>query len=358
VIDPLKIFVVPGGPKRWACVCRVEKESVYNIETEYQIKVRKYAHLNADQKRSTYGELVDFWEIALENTPLIDPETGEPRFNPVTREVETNPGIVVRNAVVFENEFILPLRVMDGYDDIPYTIGFFKPIDRDNSAAWGHGIIRPLETIIPLLERMINRRTRQIDVFSSLPLVSKTLHGRTVQLDPGLGNLAHLSVEEDLGFPIWPGNPPDVEEQINFFRSKIQQSGFSDVMYGAGPSQVSGYALSQLGDQNRIRLEQPVNHLQLMWSIWGRKVLRLTANFAANSVVRVYGRARGKDFVEQIIGGEVADYMVKAEIKPEFPNEKTRKHAMQTQVRGYFPRELSWNVTWILNSRMMSGNAR
>jgi len=105
-------------------------------------------------------------------------------------------------------------------------------------------------------------------------------------------------------------------------------------MYGSGSNESSGFALSLLGDQNRIRLEQPVSHLELLWSSWAKDILDLTKSFANDAVVRVYGRMRGSDFAEQVMGQEVADYLVKAAVRPEFPNEKTRYHAMAVQVKG------------------------
>jgi len=48
----------------------------------------------------------------------------------------------------------------------------------------------------------------------------------------------------------------------------------------------------------------------------------------------VYGRSRGQDYADMVSGKGLSDYLVKCEIKPEFPNEKVRNHAMATQVKG------------------------
>jgi hypothetical protein len=90
-----------------------------------------------------------------------------------------------------------------------------------------------------------------------------------------------------------------------------------------------------MGDQNRIRMEQPIAHLEMFWTTWARKILRLTKSFAANAFVRVYGRMRGQDFAEQVLGGQAAEFMVKCEIVPDFPNDKTRKVAMATQAAPF-----------------------
>jgi hypothetical protein len=185
-----------------------------------------------------------------------------------------------------------------------------------------------------MLERAINRRQRQITTFSSLPLVAQVQAGRDIEVDPSLGAVVKIDPSEKLSVPQWQGNPPDVEMQIGFLRARAQQSGFSDVMFGSGPTQVSGYGLSQLGDQNRIRLEQSVQHLQLFWARWAKQVLELAGHFAPGRVLRVYGQLRGADFQEQVFGDELAEYNVRCIIKPEFPNDKVRNHAMASQARG------------------------
>jgi hypothetical protein len=221
---------------------------------------------------------------------------------------------------------------MYGYKDLPYTLQFFKPTDKD-PGHW-HSIIKPLESSVALLERTFNRRAHQIDVFTSLPIVSKTQPGRAVRIDPGLYNHVNITPDESIEFPTWQGNPPDINFHIEFLRSRIQQSGFSDVMFGSGASQVAGYALSQLGDQNRIRLEQPVSHLELLLTHWAKKALSLLGEFAQGAYICVYGQHKGKDYLEYVEVDDLSKYAVRAEIIPEFPNEETRKTAMATQVKG------------------------
>jgi hypothetical protein len=320
VIDPLEVFVLPGGDReRWLHVFRETDMTVYDVEQLYNISLPDFVGLSEQMKMETKGRFVDYWRYA---------NLGQPGGIDKT---------VVLNACFFNTRFIpgFQLRVMEGYEDLPYTFGFYKPVDVNKPAGWGHSVVDVLEGSVRLLEDSINRRMRQITVYSALPMVIKTQNGRQVQVDPGFGSPVIIDVAEDVGFPVWPGNAPDVDKHIEFLRSRIQQSGFSDIMFGSGPSQVSGYALSQMGDQNRIRMEQPIAHLEMFWTTWARKTLRLTKSFASNALVRVYGRMRGQDFAEQVMGGTAADFMVKCEIVPDFPNDKTRKVAMATQAAPF-----------------------
>jgi hypothetical protein len=238
-----------------------------------------------------------------------------------------------------------PLAIAEGYEDLPFEIGKFKPIKKLDPSGF-HSIIRPLESTVEFLEKSVNRRMHQIKVYTGMPMVARVAMGRGVDIDPGLTKVVELTTDEGLEFPKWPGNPPDVDSQINYLRARLQQSGFADVMFGSGTGQVAGYALSQMGDQNRIRLEQPVRHLERMWSEWGRKVLRLIAAFGQGAMIRAYGRMRGKDFVEQIFGQEVSEYLVRAYIKPKFPNDQVRNHAMATQAAP-------WLSPWTIMERYL-----
>lgn len=320
VIDPMSIRLLPGGRGRWMAIMRAEQQNLYDIKMRFGLLPPAYQHLSdLETMLSTKGTLIDYWDV------ILKPE-----------ELGSKKVPVVRNAVLFDKEFIpgWELKPMPQYKSMPYTIGFYKPTDRLNSKMWD-GILKPLVGSVRQLETSINRRQRQIDMFSSMPFVSKTLQGRDVSVDPGMGKVVSLSVEEDFGFPIWQGNPPDVERQIDFLRSRVQQSGFSDVFYGAGASQVSGYALSQLGDQNRIRLEQPVTHLERFYGWMARKIVEITTNNAGeNAHVRVYGKMRGVPFAGSVSVVDLNGLQISCEIIPEFPNEKVRNHAMATQVRG------------------------
>jgi hypothetical protein len=331
VIDPESMIALPGGPKRWLMLGRIENRSVLDIETIYGVRIGKFGSYSDEQKATTMGEFIDVWDYVMKPKPIKNSEGAEV-YNEVLGKVETAPKLVVRNTVLFEGQPLFGPREMEGYKELAYTLQFFKPTDK--SPEHWHSIISPLEGSVAMLERTFNRRAHQIDVYTSLPIVSKTQPGRAVKIDPGLYNHVNITPDESIEFPTWQGNAPDLNFQIEFLRSRIQQSGFSDVMFGSGTSQVAGYALSQLGDQNRIRLEQPVTHLELLLTHWAKKAMSLLLEFAPGAQVCVYGQHRGKDYLEYVEVDDLSKYAVRAEIIPEFPNEETRKTAMATQVKG------------------------
>lgn len=327
VIDPLTLLLLPGGPKKWLLTGRKEARTVLDVETVYGVKIPKWAHLSQQEKSQIRGSFFDIWDWVwvTEATPEDNPDT-------TTMPAPPQRKLKLRNTIIFENIPIVGPRIMDGYKDMPYTVQFFKPVGED-SGQW-HSILTPLESSVAMLERSFNRRAKQIDIYTALPLIVKTQPGRKVVIDPGLYNSIQLSPDEAIDFPRWPGNAPDVQMHQDFLRSRIQQSGFSDVMFGSGQSQVAGYALSQLGDQNRIRLEQPIQHLELLLTTWAKKTIALLHTYAPGSVISVYGHMKGKDYIDAVEIDRLIGYSVRAEIVPNFPNEEMRKVAMSTQAKG------------------------
>lgn len=322
VIDPIEISVLPGGEHRWQYLFRETTMTAYEVETKFNVKLKKFDGMTEEMKMHTKETLIDYWRYA------------EMADGPTDR-------VVVINAVLFANEFLpgFEPRVMVGYEDIPYLYGFFKPIDPNSPVNWGHSILDPQESSVQMLEEAVNKRLRSINTFASLPMVIKTRPGRQLEVDPGFDSPVVLDTEEDIGFPTWPGSPPDVDKHIELLRSRIQQSGFADVMFGAGPGAVTGYAMSQLGDQNRIRMEQPIGHLEMFWSIWARRALRMTAAFANKSFIRVYGMRDNKQFSENVFGGDAEKFHVSCHIVADFPNDQVRKSAMATQAGQYLSKK-------------------
>lgn len=363
VVDPITVSFLPGGPRRWLVSVRDEKLSVRTVEDRYQVKLKNYSSLVGSDRATTEVTVSDYWELVEVTGKSERPKAGEDgglifedamdedgleyqkpvmedvytwrKFQPWAASAKpTKVGVI--NAILVDNQFVRDVTFMWGYEDLPYTVGFFKPVSRTDSANWGHGIIQPLRTSVDLLSRAINRRTFQLDVYSELPLIAVAGPGQNIQIDPGLARIVKLGQGSDIRFPQWPGNPPDFEEHISYLRARVQQSGFSDATMG-GNNAASGYALSLMGDQNSIRLEQSVRNLTLQWETWAEKALRLTKNFAGDNVIRVYGRTRGMAFADYVSGTNIDEFMVECRIQPEFPNEVARNHAFFVQTKDELP---------------------
>jgi len=326
-IDPLNIFLLPGGPQRWGTVFRKERMTVYDVEKLYGVQLNNWKHLTEERKMTQYGDLIDVWRWVRK--PMV--EAGQMPLEGFEGEISLRDKWVVQHAVIFEKEWIYPLEDTD-YPDIPYTIGFFKPVDPGSTKNWSHSIISPLEHTTTFVEKAINRRQRQITMLTSLPLVARLMQGRSIAVDSSIAEIVELHPDENLEFPRWPGNPPDVEQQLQFFQRRQAQAGFSEPDLTGGAA--SGYALSQIADANKIKLQQPIRQFEFMLTNWARKLLRLTAKMAAGKAIHVYGSMRGKSFTDQIVAQDFATYLVRAKLEPEFPGEEVRKSAIATQATG------------------------
>jgi len=321
LIDPLQIFMLPGGKKRWLVVVRMEEMKVYDVEQLYDVELSEYKDKTPTEKLEEKGKLYDYWEWTVENVA----DSKKKRW-------------FVRNAILFEDEFVRSLEEKEGYTDLPYTIALFNPTSMEDSSRW-HSMLSPLEHPVTELEHLTNDRKRLINMYSAMPLFVRTKDGRPIALDPALGTAISLKEGEDAGFPKWEGTPPDFDKQMDMYRARIQQSGFSDVMFGSGPSAVSGYAVSQMNDQNRLRLVTPIEHLEDFWTWSARKWIEMAKEFATGSYISVYGHLRDKDFSEALEVDQMTDITVRCEIRPEFPNDQVRKHAMATQAAPFLAKQ-------------------
>ncbi len=308
-IDPSKIFAIPGGPKRWLMIGRSEEITFLDIQMMYpEINYPRMASMSDEEKAITRGEFIDVWDYVTKSGKLC-----------------------VRNTILFDGFPVKPPTIMNGYSELPYKIQLYKPTN-SSPEGW-HNIMIPMESSVELLERTVNRRSKQIDIYTALPIISRTQTGRVVQVDPGLFNHVNIGTDESIEFPSWPGNAPDVQLHMEFLRSRVNQSGFSDVMFG-GSGEAAGYAMSQMGDMNRIRMEQPIKHLELLLTSWSKMVINMITEFASDYEICIYGQHKGKNYSEYIHVEDLKGYSIRAEIRPSYPAEESRKVAMGSQAKG------------------------
>jgi hypothetical protein len=318
-IDPDDFIGLPGGPKRWLMMGHREIMTVLDVELIYDIKLPRYTDRSDEEKSNIKGEMINVWDF------VKVPETSE-AGDVVGRK------LAVRNTCFFDKQPILGPRIMEGYKDLPYTIQFFRPAG-DKPMKW-NSMLNPMESSVQLLEKGVNRRAHQIDVFTGMPLIAKTQPGRAVQVDPGLFGTVQIGTDENIEFPKWPGDAPDVQLHLTFLGNRVQQAGFSDMMFGGTVGRIAGYALSQMYDQDRIRLNQPIKHLELLLTLWAKKVLNLLEYFGEGATIAIYGRYRGQRYQDNIEVDDIPGYNLEAHISPNFPADQSRKVAMATQVKG------------------------
>ena len=311
VLPAKYLFPEPGGKLgRWKHIFYAIERTIEDMEREYG-PLAQYNSMSKKQKETKKGDFIDYWgEVQLPDGSWA-----------------------IENATLYDNRLMDGPRIMEGYNDIPITMMFYKPIGHVKPEDWGHSILRPVTQMVEELEWRVNRQTRLLNVFANMPLIARTRDGRPVKVDAAFGDVVQLNEGEDIAFPVWPGTPPDFKEQLAMVSSEIADASFPAVMYGEGTGSGSGYALSQQGDAGRIRLTQPQRQQERSMSIWARKSLTLLRNFSPQYTVEVYGDKAGAPYSQELTGEDTVGFRVNFQLKPQFPNDEVRKVAMATQTK-------------------------
>ena len=353
VIPARYLFPEPGGRLgRWKRIFYAIERTIEDVEAEYG-EMPKYRTMPTRDKQTRKEDFIDYWgEIRV---PLeVCAQCGEPVVSgvaclncgyegePVTQTGPDGQPVMtwkIENAVLYGNRLLKRPQIMPGYDHIPYTMLFYKPIGQVQPHEWGQSALRPIEKLLPEMEWRINRQPRLLNIFANMPMIARVRDGRPIEVDSVFGDVVHLSEGEDLAFPQWPGQPPDAREQMGLLSAEMQESSFPTQMYGGGSSASSGYALSQMGDAGRIRLTQPQKQQESALGVWAQKTLSLLRNFAPSQSVQVYGRLHGLSYTTELMGQDTHGFRVNFSLTPQFPNDEMRKVAMSTQTKDLLSSE-------------------
>lgn len=241
----------------------------------------------------------------------------------------------VENAIIADGEWIKEPTVMEGYDDIPYTVIPGRLTTAKEAEHKALSILFPVIEPIKDLESQLSRQRRVMDLFAYMPPIFKRANvSREVPtIDSSLGNLVVLEEGEEFGFPQWPGSPPDITRSIDRTERQIQEGSFPNVAYGEEGGS-SGYGVSLLTESGRTRLYQFQRNLERGWAVVFRKILSLASNFAPDDYLQVYGRLHGDPYTLSITGRQMRGFRVDVEIRPNFPRDETERVVRAQMVKG------------------------
>ncbi len=325
ILDIKNVFPVAGGRKGNKQVVYSCRRCVADIEDEWGVDLG-YSNENRERTEVDY---IDYWGFDFaQNT---EPDTSQsPQDDPKIKEVGEE---VVVNAVIADKKWIRKPEIMQGYDDLPFTFGCGRLTTSEKPDETGLSLLYPTANAILDYEVQLIQHRRLVMLYAALPPFIRTNPGRDKPVfDEILGNVTHLETGEEFGFPLWPGTPPDVRMELTHSEAAIQEGSFPSVAYGESSAN-SGYAISQLTDSGRIRLNQFQKNLERFWSMVFRKALSLTAQFASNVNLQVYGRLHDKPFALPIKGGQMQGFRVDVKIAAKFPQDESRKVAAAMQLK-------------------------
>lgn len=306
-VIPLKnVYYKAGGHRgRWQYVIYTDRRSVADILEEWP-KVKFDDYIGKANLEETIIDYIDYW--GWEDGKIV-------------------------NAILAENTWVVEPREMEGYTELPYTIFLGKPTTSEKTEEFGLSILSASEHMIKDMETLLERRRRIVNTYTAMPAVVTLKPGKEKpKIDPVLGTV-FLDEGESMSFPVWPGSPPDVKEDLAYVQGKVQEGSFPSVAYGDNVGN-SGYANSLAAEAGRTRLSQFQRSLELGYTILSRKIISLAQFFARDVKLPVYGRYRGEPFSLQISGAQMAGFRVDVSLRPKFPQDDMRKTTQAIQLKS------------------------
>jgi hypothetical protein len=234
---------------------------------------------------------------------------------------------LVENAVMAGQEWVMEPRVMEGYDDLPFTVISGKPTTSDKPERQHVSILYAIKNDVYDAEEQLTHLRRITTIYTALPFLFKGDANKELPpLDAALGQVVRVDGDEDFGPVKWPGAPPDLYKQLAHSQQKIQEGSFPSVAFGQGTQgAASGYAVSLLSESGRTRLQQYQHAQERGYEVVARKILSLARNFAPNVKLTVYARYQNQPETLTVAGADMDGFRVDVTMKPKFPNDEMRQ---------------------------------
>jgi hypothetical protein len=287
-------------------------------------------------QRRTPGDVIDEWGAQSEADITkvmegVDPDDLDVQEEDYIEWWGQDPEGVVWYAIAYRDHWLIaPTKTQ--YPSLPFVITAFKKI----GAPKGDGMER-LPFLYPIfhaqekLEYVRSRAFRQLDLYANMnPYHSgeEPIAG----VDATWGKIIELGLKEDIKFPPWPGQPPDVHREASMLAGEVAEGSFSEAMFGQVSSRASGYALSQVIGADTLRTDTPRGNLELAFSSVADKVFGLMQIFSLNTHLAVTSQIRHRRMATMLSGEETRALMVETFIKPKQTNDEVRLATLGAQI--------------------------
>jgi hypothetical protein len=119
---------------------------------------------------------------------------------------------------------------------LPWIIVTATPNQHQRTAAISliarfQSMLHPITDDVESAEHLLSADMRAVDLYGNMPPVLVTKAGRQVEIDEDWGNAVNLEQGEELGFPRWPGNPPDSSRLLAFMLGEMGEASFSAALW-------------------------------------------------------------------------------------------------------------------------------
>lgn len=270
---PREIYPIPGGTRgRWKAVIHLTLQKVYEIEEAFDVKLQ---HNDTDFVNNE--DNADF-----DGTAPLNPE----------KEVEVIDywawkGNEIIHAVVAHEQFVLRPSVMKFYDSLPFTIFFCAATTSKQGDKIGLSANYALVDSVAELEWLVNRHMRITDLYADPKLVIERVNDEPVGSVFGDNNVLELIEGERAYFLQFQGVIPDLSILQNFFKTQLDEEGFS--LPQAGESGLDTIAQQQAA---LIKIFKPVENAEEGWVDVNAKVIGLLQRYSWNENVQISGIMR------------------------------------------------------------------
>jgi hypothetical protein len=196
-------------------------------------------------------------------------------------------------------------------------------------------ILHPVNDSVKTVEMILAGDMRAHDMYANMPPVVYTEDGREVEIDAAWGNVVKLRKGESIGWPQWPGNPPDSSRLAQFHLTDIQESSFSAAAMGYAGSSASGYHVALTTESSRTRLQLPADNWASAVAETANLAKHLLTYFYPRTAIQMYGEdaeGKGESFAFQPWSAN--GLIMTGAIELKLPGDDVRRTSIATQWKG------------------------
>jgi hypothetical protein len=319
-VAPENVFARFGGPHGIQYLFYAAKRTIEDIVAEVGIGAiprGPYLGLDWEQRAETKVDFLEYWGWN---------DKGELEMATMIGEATTD-----GSESFLKNR---ELHVADGYRDIPYVPFFCYRTADDRPHFMCRGLLDSTQDLVHMQEKLLTAQLHAVKMFAVMPLVANEGTGAPIEVDSTLGTVVHLGAGQSLGFPTWPGMPPDVMRLLTVAEDKVQESGFPSVSYGRGGANTSGYAVGQYQEGARTRLDLPRSNAELAITQLCQLMVGLAETFSPDAVIPVWGLHQNKSFYTQLTGKQMKGHVIEVAISSELPSDKLKNAMLGGQLKA------------------------
>lgn len=331
----------PDGGQPWVVQAHDEQSLPICIETIDWDKLylgepgqygRPFSEIFYTQMR-TAGSVIDEWQGQADLQKIINETREEERDSRKEEYIEwwaQDASGVVWYAIIFREQFIITPQPTP-YPMIPFIITTYKKGEDDDVTYQRLPFLYPLFDSVEKLEYVRSRSFRQLDMFAAM----NPVHAGETPLqgvDNTWGKIIELGPKEEITFPKWPGQPPDIYREMETLEKDTEEGSFSSVMFGQVSTRVSGYALSQVIGADTLRTDIPRVNLELAFAASARLIFSLLQTFAPSVYLAVTAEIKHRKLAAMLSGAETRGLMTQVYIKPKQTSDEIRLASLGAQM--------------------------